>query len=268
VDEVSSEEREGLLASRSYRRRRYSLAAAADMLLVTFPRTVRRQRRLFAVACVLFFVPLLVGYALSMRSEEFAFGVMPREALRDAAWAYTDGFGGRTTGTSASMASFYVQNNVGIAFRCFATGLLFGMGSVFFLFYNGLVLGTTIGFVSRTGGGENILNFICGHAPFELTAIVIAGTAGLRLGHALIATRGRTRWGSVRAASRELADLILGAAVLLVAAAAIEAFWSPSSLPPPVKWTFAALAASAIPTFLLVSGRSRTSVEIEARNLI
>jgi len=296
VDEVSSEKREGLAGSRSgarsrtapgregtvltrdqflaarqpnlYGPRRHSLAAVADLLLVAFPSTLRRHGRLFAVACALFFVPLLVGYVLSLRSEEFAFSIMPREALRDAAWAYTKGFGGRATGTSASMASFYVQNNVGIAFRCFATGVLFGMGSVFFLFYNGLVLGTTIGFVSRTGGGENILNFICGHAPFELTAIVIAGTAGLRLGHALIATRGRTRWGSVRAASRELADLILGAAVLLLAAAAIEAFWSPCSLPPPVKWTFAALGAFAIATFLLVSGRTGATLEIEARTLI
>jgi uncharacterized membrane protein SpoIIM required for sporulation len=241
-----------------YGPRPYSLAAAADLLLVAFPSTLRRNARLFAVAAALFFVPLVVGYALSLRSEEFAFGVMPRDALRDAAWSYTKGFGARTAGTSASMAGFYVQNNVGIAFRCFATGVLFGTGSVFFLFYNGLVIGTTIGFVSRTGGGENIFNFICGHAPFELTAIVIAGTAGLRLGHSLIATRGRTRWGSVRAASRELGDLILGAAVLLLAAAAIEAFWSPSSLPAPVKWTFAAVAAAAIPTFLLVAGRTRS----------
>jgi uncharacterized membrane protein SpoIIM required for sporulation len=183
---------------------------------------------------------------------------MPRDALRDAAWSYTKGFGERSVGASASMAGFYVRNNVGIAFRCFATGALFGAGSVFFLFYNGLAIGTTIGFVSRTGGGQNILNFICGHAPFELTAIVIAGTAGLRLGHALIVTGGRTRWGSVRAASRELGDLILGAAAMLLVAAAIEAFWSPASFPAPVKWAFSGLGAAAIPTFLLFSGRTRT----------
>jgi uncharacterized membrane protein SpoIIM required for sporulation len=245
--------------SRIYGPRPYSPAAAIDLLFVAFPRTLRRHARLFAVACALFFVPLLVGLALSLRSEEFAFGVMPREELQQAAWSYTKGYGGRTTGTNAFMAGFYVQNNVGIAFRCFATGVLFGLGSVFFLFYNGLLIGTTIGFVARAGGGENIFNFICGHAPFELTAIVIAGTAGLRLGHALIATRGRTRWGSVRQVSGELGNLILGAAAMLLVAAAIEGFWSPSALPPIVKWIFAVLGATVIPLFLLLAGRRRAA---------
>ena len=245
--------------SRIYGPRPYSPAAARDLLLVAFPSTLRRHARLFAVACALFFVPLAVGYVLSVRSEEFAFGVMPREELQQAASSYTSDFGGRTVGTNAFMAGFYVQNNVGIAFRCFATGIIFGLGSVFFLFYNGLLIGTTLGFVSRAGGGENIFNFICGHAPFELTAIVIAGTAGLRLGHALIATRGRSRWGSVRDASSELGNLILGAAAMLLVAAAIEGFWSPTSLPPPVKWTFAGLGATGIPGFLLLAGRRRVA---------
>ena len=84
------------------------------------------------------------------------------------------------------MAGFYVYNNVGIAFRCFATGVLFGAGSLFFLIYNGLVTGTVAGYVMSAGHGGNIWTFMCGHAPFELTAIVIAGGAGLEMGYALV----------------------------------------------------------------------------------
>src|SRR4029079_18914526 len=108
------------------------------------------------------------------------------------------------------------QHNVGIAFRCFATGVFFGAGSVFFLVYNGLDIGTVFGFVSRSGGRANLLTFAAGHSPFELTAIVVSGTAGLLLGRALISPRGLTRLASLRATSRDVGALVLGAAAMLV----------------------------------------------------
>jgi uncharacterized membrane protein SpoIIM required for sporulation len=243
-----------------YGPRPYSLASGHQLLFVSFPRTLRRHAGLFAVATALFVVPLLVGWVLAVRSEEFAFAVMPKSALEQAAAAYSKDFsGGRDASVDASMAGFYVQNNVGIAFRCFATGVLFGAGTVFFLFYNGLAIGTTFGFVTRSGGGGNIVTFACSHGPFELTAIVIAGTAGLLMGHALIATGGLTRWGSLRRTSSELGDLVLGAAAMLLVAAAIEGFWSPSGVPPQVKWAFSGVAMAAITLFLAFAGRSRAA---------
>ena len=66
--------------------------------------------------------------------------VLPAELLDGMAEAYSKGFAeGRSGDQDAAMAGFYVYNNVGIAFRCFATGILFGLGSLFFLLYNGLV---------------------------------------------------------------------------------------------------------------------------------
>jgi uncharacterized membrane protein SpoIIM required for sporulation len=150
-----------------------------------------------------------------------------------------------------------VNNNVGIAFRCFATGVLFGLGSIFFLVYNGLVTGTVFGYVQRSGHGQNILTFTCGHSPFELTAIVIAGGAGLYMGFALLGTSGRTRVASLRAIADDLISLILGAAFFLFIAALVEGWWSPSSLPSPVKWAFAALMSMLVPSFLLLYGRAR-----------
>ena len=87
------------------------------------------------------------------------------------------------------MAGFYVYNNVGIAFRCFATGVLFGLGSVFFLVYNGLQMGAVAGLLTASGRGFNLLTFVASHGAFELTAIVIPGTAGLVMGYALVDTR-------------------------------------------------------------------------------
>jgi uncharacterized membrane protein SpoIIM required for sporulation len=162
---------------------------------------------------------------------------------------------GRQSGVNAAMAGFYVMNNVGIAFRCFATGILYGTGSIFFLVYNGLVMGTVVGHVTAVGHGQNILAFICGHAAYELGAIVISGAAGLRLGYALLATGNLTRLGSLRAAALGTVPLIAGAAAMLLVAAAVEAFWSPSSVPYPVKWAFGGASLVLVLAFWVFAAR-------------
>jgi uncharacterized membrane protein SpoIIM required for sporulation len=134
---------------------------------------------------------------------------------------------------------------------------LFGLGSIFFLVYNGLVTGTVVGYVERSGHAENILTFMCGHSPFELTAIIIAGGAGMRMGYALLGTSGRTRLGALRAVADDLISLILGAAFFLLIAALVEGWWSPSSLPSPIKWGFSALMTVLVAAFLLFYGRPR-----------
>lgn len=231
-----------------------------NLIVREFPASLRKNWPFFLLSTLLFVVPWIIGQAGAMTSPTFAKHVLPARDLEAMAHMYSKGFDeGRATGLDVGMAGHYVQNNVGIAFRCFSTGILFGLGSVFFLVYNGLTIGTTTGWVWNAGYGGNILTFMCGHAPFELTAILIAGAAGLRMGYALVATGGRTRLGSLRGSAREIGALVLGAAVMLVIAAGIEGFWSPSSLPPPVKWTASIVNTLGVTAFLLFAGRGKTS---------
>ncbi len=234
----------------------FRLPGVKELFARDFPRALRDNRLLFGVACALFFVPFAVGLVGSLASDDFAHKVIPAQMLEAMADSYSKGFAsGRAAGTNAGMAGFYVFNNVGIAFRCFATGVLFGAGSLFFLVYNGLVTGTAAGYVTSVGHGANIWTFMCGHAPFELTAIVIAGGAGLQMGYALVATGGRTRIGSLRRVAPAIAQQILGAAGFLLIAALIEGFWSPSSLPPPVKWTASVVFTTLVTLYLIFAGR-------------
>lgn len=232
--------------------------ARGAWLFVTneFPRALRANWRLFLLANALFWLPFAYGLSSTMLVPGFATTVLPAATLEQLAESYKAGFSeGSDGGTKALMAGFYVNNNVSIAFRCFATGILFGAGSAFFLFYNGLTIGTVLGHVIQAGAGANILTFVVGHAPLELTAIVISGAAGLRLGSALVHTQGRTRLGSLRAAARPVAAQVTGAAVMLGLAAMVEGFWSPSATAAPVKWTFAALLTALVVVFFLVGGR-------------
>jgi uncharacterized membrane protein SpoIIM required for sporulation len=240
-----------------YGARPVRLAALGGLLAHEFPRTLRQHARFFAVASALFVIPLVLALVGTLVHPEFAPLVLPREALEASASAYAEGLEGRKSGEDAAMAGFYVYNNVGIAFRCFATGILFGLGSVFFLVYNGVVIGTVIGWVIAQGHGDSILTFVCGHAPFELTAICISGGAGLQMGYALVRTEGRTRLGSLRAHAPAVGTIVGGAAVMLLAAAAIEGFWSPSAVPAPVKWVVAGVLALLVAAYLALAGRRR-----------
>jgi uncharacterized membrane protein SpoIIM required for sporulation len=238
-------------ASRSDRRLR--LVA----LMLDFPRAFRRAWPFMLASGVLFWLPFTLGWFGTLHVPGFAERVLPASTLESMVDAYSSGFAaGRDADTDASMTGFYVYNNVGIAFRCFATGALFGLGSIFFLVYNGLVTGTVVGYVEQSGHAQNILTFMCGHGPFELTAIVISGGAGLRMGYALLGSSGRTRLASLRAIADDLISLILGAAFFLFVAALVEGWWSPSSLSNPVKWAFSGAMSLLVLAFLLFYGRA------------
>src|SRR3546814_19122766 len=85
------------------------------------------------------------------------------------------------------MFGLYIANNISIGFRTFAGGLLAGVGSLLVLVFNGVMLGTVAAHLQGIGHGGPFWRFVVGHAAPELSAIVVAGTAGLRLGLGLVA---------------------------------------------------------------------------------
>jgi uncharacterized membrane protein SpoIIM required for sporulation len=239
-----------------YRSPRHHGSAAMNRILVEFPSTIRREWPFVLTAALLFFLPLAIGVVGALSSHAFAERVLSAQQLEQASESFSKGFAhGRETSENATMAGFYVSNNIGIAFRCFATGVLFGLGSLFFLVYNGLSIGAVLGYVQSVGHGRNLLTFVSGHSAFELGAVVIAGAAGLRLGYSLVDTQGHTRVSALRAAGQPAITLVLGAACMLAVAAAVEGFWSPSGAPDPLKWAVGAFNALSLLAFFALAGR-------------
>lgn len=220
------------------------------------PRALRRNAGLFATASAAFYGPFLFGVVLGLYLPAFAPALLGEAEVRMFREMYKNTPSeGRTVGTGSLSVSFYIQHNTSIAFEVFACGIFAGLGSVFMLVYQGLVIGTVFGMLAADQKAAHLLTFTCGHSAWELTGIVVAGTAGLRMGGALVSTAGRTRLGSLRAARREVATLVLGAATLLAIAACIEGLWSPSSVPAPIKWTFAVAQIAIVSSYFTFTGR-------------
>jgi uncharacterized membrane protein SpoIIM required for sporulation len=124
------------------------------------------------------------------------------------------------------MFGYYIFNNVSIAFRSFAGGIIAGIGSLIVLIFNAVFLGVIAANIINAGFSQTFFSFIIGHGSFELTAIIISAYAGLVLGYRIFVTKGLTRTASIKQAGKIAIPLITGSTIMLIIAAVIEAFWS------------------------------------------
>lgn len=236
----------------------------ARMVLIDFPRALRAEAGLFWAALLLFFGTFAaVGLAVWW-DPELVFTLMnptqvgQLEAMYDPA---SDHFlRERASSSDVAMFGFYIRNNIGIGLRTFAGGVLAGVGSVFFLVYNGLFLGAATGHIASAGLGSTFFPFVVAHGAFELTAIAIAGMAGLKLGVAVLAPGRLRRTESLAHAARASLPLVAGFVAMLLVAAFIEAFWSSShTLPLPVRYGVGALMWGAVLAWLSLAGRAHAA---------
>jgi len=163
----------------------------------------------------------------------------------------------RQTDTDVMMFGFYIFNNISVGFRTFASGMLLGIGSIFFLFYNGLVIGGVAGYLTNLGFIETFWSFVSGHGSFELTAIVICGMAGLLLAKPNFFPGNLRRADALKIIAKDSIQLVMGAALMLIVAAFIEAFWSPSSfVSSNIKYIVAAILWAIVIAYFTFAGRS------------
>ena len=213
-----------------YRRRGGGLAAVIQFITRDFPALVRQESRLFWICSLLFYGPF-IGIAVAIQfAPEMAYTVISPEQVVQMESMYDPAervLGPeRDADSNFLMFGFYIKNNIGIAFRTFAGGLLFGLGTLFFLLFNGLFIGAVTGQLIYAGLSETFFSFTSGHSAFELTAIVLAGVAGLKLGFALLKPGRKTRGEALRDAARISVRLVYGITIMLTIAAFLEAFWS------------------------------------------
>jgi uncharacterized membrane protein SpoIIM required for sporulation len=246
-----------------YQNRRRESGRALEFVLAGFPRLVRAEWRLVLAAGLLFFGPLGLLIAVLQVYPEFVHYLLAPEQIAQFHQMYDPGnkrLGMREADTSVAMFGFYIWNNVRIGFQTFAGGLAFGVGSLWFLAANGVIIGAVAGYLTQVGYSETFWSFVAGHSSPELLAIVLSGAAGLRLGMALIAPGGLSRKSALMAAAKPAVRLMYGAALMFMFAAFVEAFWSPlTELPFNVKVGVGVAGWALALAYFLLAGRSRAA---------
>jgi len=152
----------------------------------------------------------------------------------------------------APMASSYIMtNNLTVSFVTFAGGIVFGLGTFFYLYVNGMMLGDIGAACHQYGMSLALWSFVAPHGSLELPSILIAGAAGFRLGHAMLFP-GALRWKeSVARGGIEATQLVSGIIPLLVIAGCLEGFFSPSQAPVWLKFTVGGLLFTLLLLWLL-----------------
>ncbi|HWQ38022.1 MAG TPA: stage II sporulation protein M [Burkholderiales bacterium] len=232
-------------------------------LAAGFPRLVRAQWRVILAAAVLFMGSLALLFGVVLSKPDFIIYLVEPEHISAFQEMYdpkNQRLGMREGEDNVMMFAFYIWNNVKIGFQVFATGVLFGMGTVFFLLYNGALIGAVAAYLTGIGYGEPFWSFVSGHSALELTAIVIAGAAGLKLGGAVIAPGLRSRRTALVEAARPAARLVYGAALMFVMAAFVEGFWSPlTTFSPSTKYLVGAALWALVLAYFSLAGRARAT---------
>lgn len=217
-----------------------------------FPWLLRRNQAYFWVALALFVLPGLVAGVLLATQPELGPRLFSEASLENYKQMHS---GGDREQLPLFMTSFYIWNNVGIAFRCFASGVLLGIGTVCHLVYNSIAIGGITGYMVAVGNSGPFFTFVISHGSFELTAIVVAGAAGLVLGRAIVHPGEMTRGESLRVRGLVAVKLALGAGGMLAMAAVIEGFWSPSPAPGVLKFIVGTILWIIVIAYLTIAGR-------------
>ena len=243
-----------------YQHRGLGLSRVTQFFAADFPRAVRAHAVYVWIAIAVFMLPTVIIGWLVYERPELILSVESADTVAMFEEMYSpdaQSIGrARTADTDWTMFGFYIRNNVTVSFQCFAGGLFAGLGSLFFLAFNGAHGGAIGGYLTERGMGSTFYSFVVTHSAFELTAIILSGAAGLRIGHAVLAPKRQKRVQALVTASRESIDIVYGVAVMLLIAAAIEAFWSSASwLPHAVKYTVAAGCWLAVICYFVFQGR-------------
>jgi len=228
------------LVSRAYARvyagSRPRRLGVVRMFTVEIPQTFRRHAKYIGVSVGLSLIAALISFSAVRSDGRWADALMSRggpEAWRE--FAESGKAAGEYFGETAEsmggpeLSSFLMTNNIRVALTAFALGVTLGLGTLYVLTVNGLMLGV---FFGVGGNAEALLRFasiIAPHGVLELSAIFIAGGAGLMLGHAIVDPGDRFRRDALRDAASEAVKLALGTVPMFVVAGIIEGNVSPQS---------------------------------------
>ncbi|WP_310571097.1 stage II sporulation protein M [Gemmatimonas sp.] len=243
-----------------YRRGTFTLRRLVAFLFADVPAEVRASGLPIAIAATLLFGPMVIAARAVITHPSVAATLLPQGMLARAAKGVDDAKRGKGYIEDPEvyrpmMASQIATNNVQVTFVAFAGGMTAGLLTCWALVMNGVSIGAALGLYISKGIGSLIFSFIAPHGVLELTAIVLAGAAGLLLASGMLLPGNRTRRAALVHRGGRAFRLLAGAVFLLLFAGAIEGFVSPNAtLSLQTKLAVSATSAVVLAIYLFYKG--------------
>ncbi len=209
-----------------YRNRVHEKNAVSKFWKEELPEAMWFSRRTLLYSFLLFAGGLFIGIASSIYYPEFARIILGDQyiAMTEANIANGDPMAVYKNQEPLLMFFQIAWNNIKISYGTFVLGILFGIGTIYVVFYNAIMVGAFIYFfIERDLFKESFLAIML-HGTLELSMIVIAGCAGFTLARGLIFPGTYSRSQALIHSARQGIKILIGVTILLIYASVIESF--------------------------------------------
>jgi uncharacterized membrane protein SpoIIM required for sporulation len=229
---------------------------AVHLFTTAFPREVRRSWPAIALCVLITVVTVALSYQATNADPANAYAFVPAASVPLVDHSLHDSNFGFDRAFAPAMSTMIITNNVRVAALAFAGGITAGILTLYIIGSNGLLVGTLAALFAQRGFGTDFWATIAPHGVIELSAIQIAGGAGLVLAAGIVRPGRARRVDALTANAARALTLMLGVAGLLVVAGTIEGFVSPQRLSSEVRLAIGALTAIALGAYLAFAGRA------------
>src|ERR1041384_1102425 len=230
-----------------YRSESSGFGVFITFLRYEFPAVFRKTFLYTFTAFLVFAASAIFASSVSLLDEGFGERIAPQ--LKQDIIAHNN-WTDRINSANPLASTSIQRNNITVTFYAFGGGVSGGIFTLFVLIQNGLQLGMVLSLCFRYRFWD-IPIFVSAHGLIELTAIFIAGGAGLMIGKALLMPGNLRRIDALVENGRLAVKLILGCIPMLVVAGLIEGFISPAHIPAAYKFSISAMSAVVMALYFL-----------------
>lgn len=201
----------------------------ADFVLRAIPASFRKVAPILAWSVAWFAACAVAGGWLIHWQPELITLFLPESAIDavESGHVWTEHLFSVTPPAVASMA--ILANNISVALMALVSGVLLGLGAIYLLGINGLMLGAALAFTGSHGLAYGLLRFMLAHGMVELSVICLSAAAGTYVGDALVRPGGRPRSAALAESVAQMAPLVAVCCVMLVGCGLIEGYVSPDA---------------------------------------
>jgi len=228
-----------------------------SFFLLEYPRIFRRNLALVGLSTGLFAFAAVVGVLLTVRDPAFELSILGHHMVetieRREMWTHS------ILSIKPLASSSIMTNNLSVSFTTFAAGITAGIGTLYMIAFNGLLIGVIGAACAISGMSLGLWSFVAPHGVLELPAIFIAGAAGFRIAQGLLFPGVLPRRLALSQAGGEAIRLLIGVIPMLIIAGVIEGFLSPSGMAVSLKFAFAAALFILLLVYLFRAGQTAKS---------